>query len=152
VSIEVRPLPEEDGPAAHALCREAFGGPAAPTPADVERWLHTHRHSHGLAGYDGDRLVSHARVKPYRQWFGGRPVPMGGVASVAVAASHQRRGVARATVGAVLPLLREHGYPVSTLFRRRRRCTGGSAGSTPATTPGWTCRGGCCATSARPSG
>jgi predicted acetyltransferase len=41
---------------------------------------------------------------------------MGGIASVAVTASHQRQGVARATVAATLPLLREQGFAVSTLF------------------------------------
>jgi predicted acetyltransferase len=116
VTVEVRPVPEADWPAVRALSREAFGGPATPSPGDDERALHTQRHSFSLGGYDATRLVSHARVKPYVQWFGGRGVPMGGIASVAVTASHQRQGVARATVAATLPLLREQGFAVSTLF------------------------------------
>jgi predicted acetyltransferase len=93
-----------------ALSAEAFGG------APGERWAASLAHSHSFGAYDGERLVSHARVKPYRQWFGGRAVPMGGLASVAVTASHQRRGLAKATVAATLPFMREHGYVVSTLF------------------------------------
>jgi predicted acetyltransferase len=116
VTVEVRPVLEADWPAAQALSREAFGGPATPTPGDDERSQHTQRHSLAVGGYDGTRLVSHARVKPYLQWFGGRTVPVGGVASVAVTASHQRRGVARATVAATLPLMREHGLVGATLF------------------------------------
>jgi predicted acetyltransferase len=112
VSVEVRAVPETDWPAAAAVTREAFGGP----PHQYEKWLESQRHGHPIGAYDGDRLVSFARVKPYRQWFGGRAVPMGGVASVAVAATHQRRGVGRATVAATLPVLREHGFAVSTLF------------------------------------
>ncbi len=108
----VRAVPEADWPAAAALTREAFGGP----PHQYERWLESLRHGYPLGAYDGDRIVSFARVKPYQQWFGGRAVPMGGVASVAVAATHQRRGLGRATVAATLPVLREHGFAVSTLY------------------------------------
>jgi predicted acetyltransferase len=111
VTLEVRPVPEADRPAAHAITREAFGG-----PADDPWWLESLAHSPAVGAYDAGRLVSFARVKPYAQWFGGRAVPMGGVASVAVAASHQRRGIARATVAATLPLMREQGFAVSALF------------------------------------
>lgn len=108
--IEVRAVPEEDWPVLGALSAEAYGGP----PNDT--WLASLRHSTSVGAYDGGRLVSHARVKPYRQWFGGRAVPMGGVASVAVTASHQRRGVAKATVSALLPVMRERGQVVSALY------------------------------------
>jgi predicted acetyltransferase len=107
----IRPVPPEDYKAAQAVTREAFGGPADDAP-----WLASLAHSFPVGAYDGGRVVSFARVKPYRQWFGGRAVPMGGVASVAVAATHQRRGLARATVSAALDVLRENGFAVSTLF------------------------------------
>jgi predicted acetyltransferase len=106
----VREVPERDRPQLAALSAEAFGGPPD------ERWAATLAHSTSFGAYDGDRVVSHARVKPYRQWFGGREVPMGGVASVAVTASHQRRGLAKATVAATLPWMRANGFVVSTLF------------------------------------
>jgi predicted acetyltransferase len=106
----IREVPEGDREQIAALSAEAFGG----NPG--ERWAASLAHSHSFGAYDGDRLVSHARVKPYRQWFGGRPVRMGGIASVAVSASHQRRGLAKATVAATLPFLRDNGFVVSTLF------------------------------------
>lgn len=92
------------------LIAEAFGG------RPEERWAASLAQSTSFGAYDGERLVSHARVKPYRQWFGGRPVPMGGVASVAVTASHQRRGLAKETVAATLPWMRANGFVVSALF------------------------------------
>lgn len=109
--MSVRAVPPSDFEAAAALGAEAFGA-----FGDRERWIASLAHSHAVGAYDGGRLVSFARVKPYEQWFGGRAVPMGGIASVAVAASHQRRGVARETVAATLPVLRERGLAVSALF------------------------------------
>lgn len=103
-------LGDADWADAAALGAEAFGS------ADRGPWIASLAHSHAVGARAGGRLVSFARVKPYAQWFGGRRVPMGGIADVAVAASHQRRGLARETVAATLPLLREHGLVVSTLF------------------------------------
>jgi predicted acetyltransferase len=109
--VSVRALGEADWDAAAGLAQEAFGA-----FGDTARWTASLAHSHAVGAYDGGRLVSFARVKPYAQWFGGRAVPMGGIASVAVAASHQRRGLARETVAATLPVLRERGLAVSALF------------------------------------
>jgi predicted acetyltransferase len=107
----VRELGPDDWDAAAGLAAEAFG-----SFADRARWTASLPHSVCLGAEDGGRLVSFARVKPYAQWFGGRRVPMGGVASVAVAGTHQRRGLARATVAAALPVCRERGLAVSALF------------------------------------
>jgi predicted acetyltransferase len=112
VTYDVREVPEDDFDGVYAVTREAFGG----AEIDRERWEAYQRASHRVGAYDGGRLVSFARVKPYEQWYGGRTVPMGGIASVAVAATHQRRGLGRATVAATLPLMRERGFPVSALF------------------------------------
>ncbi|HWL35254.1 MAG TPA: GNAT family N-acetyltransferase [Frankiaceae bacterium] len=109
--MSVRAVPEADWEQAAALAQEAFG-----SFEDTSRWSASLAHSHAVGAYDGGRLVSFARVKPYEQWFGGRAVPMGGIASVAVAATHQRRGLARETVAATLPVLREQGLAVSALF------------------------------------
>jgi predicted acetyltransferase len=117
VTVETRLVPEADWRASRALGGEAFGhGGRPPTEADDARWKHGFDHSVTVGGYDGGTLVSQVRIKPYAQWFGGRAVPMGGLASVAVAAAHQGRGVARATVAAALPVLRERGLVVSALY------------------------------------
>jgi len=41
-------------------------------------------------------IVAHACLYPMETWFGGRPVPTGGIASVGVAPEARRQGVARA--------------------------------------------------------
>jgi predicted acetyltransferase len=48
-----------------------------------------------LAERHGD-IVGHAFLFPLQGWFGGRPVPMGGIASVAVAPEVRGQGVATA--------------------------------------------------------
>ena len=107
---DVRVVPEDDFAQLGTLSAEAFGGP----PSDA--WLASLKDSVSVGAYDGGTVVTHARVKPYRQWFGGRAVSMGGVASVAVAATHQRRGLGRVTVEALLPVMRERGLAVSALY------------------------------------
>jgi predicted acetyltransferase len=118
MTLDVRIVPVEDFPALAALSREAYGTDAtsATSASWTDAWVASLTHSVSVGAYDAGKVVSHARVKPYAQWFGGRAVPMGGVASVAVAASHQGRGAGRATVAALLPVMRERGYAVSALF------------------------------------
>lgn len=93
-----------------ALGLLAFGGdPAAPpgsTPPGVR-----------LGAFDGrGRLVGSARVAPYEQWWGGRLVPMGGVAGVAVHPDARGRGLANRLVGGLDELMRAQGQHVSALF------------------------------------
>jgi predicted acetyltransferase len=118
MTLDVKIVPVEDFPALATLSREAYGTDAtsAASASWTDAWVASLAHSVSVGAYDAGKVVSHARVKPYAQWFGGRAVPMGGVASVAVAASHQGRGAGRATVAALLPVMRERGYVVSALF------------------------------------
>lgn len=50
------------------------------------------------------------------QWFGGRPVPMLGVAAVGVPPEERAGGVARALMTRLLLESREKGYPLSALY------------------------------------
>jgi len=88
----------------------AFGGPRTPVPDWTDGgwrgWL---------AELDG-RVCGFARAWPYRQFFGGRAVPMAGLASVAVDPYARGHGVASALLDAVLPALRESGQPISALY------------------------------------
>jgi predicted acetyltransferase len=68
-----------------------------------------------VAELDG-RVCGFARAWPYRQFFGGRAVPMAGLASVAVDPYARGRGVASAMLDALLPALREGGQPLSALY------------------------------------
>lgn len=72
----------------------------------------------GMIGVDGPdgRLLGMARIRSYEQWWGGRRVPMGGIAAVAVHPEGRGRGVAQQVVGATVARMRAAGQPVSALF------------------------------------
>jgi predicted acetyltransferase len=106
----VREFHENDAEAAYALRRLAFGGPRQ---LDKAPWPHGWRAQ--VVELDG-RLAGHLKVLDYRQFFGGRAVPMGGVASVAVDPYARGRGVATALLDAAIADMREQGQSVSALF------------------------------------
>jgi predicted acetyltransferase len=64
---------------------------------------------------DGE-VCGSLRVWAYGQFFGGKAVPAGGVASVAVDPHARGRGVASALLDAALGMMREAGQCVSSLF------------------------------------
>lgn len=66
--------------------------------------------------FDGPRLVAHARVHSDQQFWGGRPMPMGGVAGVAVAPDARGRGVGTQLLTALAQRSLELGDLVSTLY------------------------------------
>jgi predicted acetyltransferase len=66
--------------------------------------------------YDGTRLVATARINAYRQWWGGRSLPMAGVVGVVVAPEYRGRGVGRRVVQGVLDRAAALGYPLSVLY------------------------------------
>ena len=110
MSDTLREVGPDDQEQARALGLLAFGGdPAAPprsTPPGTR-----------LGAFDRrGRLVGSARVAPYEQWWGGRPVPMGGVAGVAVHPDARGRGLASRLVGGLDELMRAQGQHVSALF------------------------------------
>ena len=68
-----------------------------------------------VAELDG-RPAGFLRSRDYRQFFGGKPVSMGGLASVAVDPYARGRGVATALLDRALVRLREEGQCVSALY------------------------------------
>lgn len=109
----MRPTDEADDERIFRLVRLAFGGP--PPPLDDE-WRLRARSARGLVAEVDGRLAGHLRVRPYGQLFGGRSVPMGGLAAVAVEPWARGRGVAQALLDASLPVMREAGQVVSALY------------------------------------
>jgi predicted acetyltransferase len=65
---------------------------------------------------DGDELIASARYWPFQQWWGGRKVPMAGVAGVVVAPEYRGRGVGSKLMRGVLARAVEQGYPLSGLY------------------------------------
>ncbi|MPZ95548.1 MAG: GNAT family N-acetyltransferase [Propionibacteriales bacterium] len=89
-------------------------------PGSREEWLRGARTAvaeRRLIGvFDGDRLVSAARVWDFTQWWCGRQVPMGGIGGVVVDPEYRGRGVASRLMGALLHRCQERGLMLSALF------------------------------------
>jgi predicted acetyltransferase len=104
----IRLLTEDDREQGWKLSTLAFGGdpsatmpekaPAGPTVGAFD---------------DRGRLVAKAFSRPYEQWWGGRPVPMAGIAGVAVGPEARGKGLVRQLFDALLPITEA---PVSSLF------------------------------------
>ncbi|WP_410791658.1 enhanced intracellular survival protein Eis [Kribbella sp. C-35] len=87
---------------------------------DRDEWNKTARNfivdGRYLGVVDGDELVAAARIWPHEQWWGGRRVPMGGVAGVVVAPEYRGRGVGSLLMRAVLNRCAEKVYPLTALY------------------------------------
>ena len=116
--LTTRAIEPADGTSALLDLRCRAFGPAE--PGGRAAWLAEHeesiREGRYLGVFDGARLVAAARYHDMRQWWHGRPVPMAGVASVAVAPEERGRGVGRSLVTDLLELIAARGYPLSVLF------------------------------------
>jgi predicted acetyltransferase len=111
VDIELRaPRPDEANDV-FAICSEAFTSP----PERREAWMATKRMEDFLGAWAGDELVAVTEVMPVGQFFGGRSVPMGAVASVAVRPDHRGRGIAPRVLALAVEQMHEQGLVISTL-------------------------------------
>jgi predicted acetyltransferase len=109
VSYTIRLLTDDDREQAHRLSNLAFGGDlSAPMPTDPPP-----AGPRAGAFDDRGRLVAKAFARPYEQWWGGRPVPMAGIAGVAVAPEHRGKGLVRRLMDALIDTTEA---PVSSLF------------------------------------
>lgn len=115
VSLEIRDGSEADLDE-HAKLREqgyAFD------PRATRNWIDQCKRG-GLAermigAYDRGRLVGRLSIMPFGQFFGGRPVPAGGIGAVVVAPEYRSRGLGTALLDAAVKRMRERGEVVSPL-------------------------------------
>jgi len=98
-----------------AMREQGYGIPAGRRAAWAEQMLSSGRAERLLGAYRGDRLVGMLNVLAFEQFFGGRAVPMGGVASVVVVPEERGRGIAPRMLAAALDLMAERGEVISTL-------------------------------------
>ncbi|MFC5287082.1 enhanced intracellular survival protein Eis [Actinokineospora guangxiensis] len=105
--MSVRPFAESDTDAFQRLRRLAFS--ATDGLGSPQAWS-------GLVAEDASGVVGALRAWDYRQFFGGRAVPCGGVASVVVLPHVGGQGVARDLLRASVRMMREAGQPVSALY------------------------------------
>ena len=113
--VDVRLLEEGDREPAHRLRQEVFQERPSEYDDEVDRDYYAPL-DRRLGAFDGDRLIGHLAVWDMGQWFGGRRVPMGGVAGVGVLPEHRGRRVASALLERALGLMRERGDAISTLY------------------------------------
>jgi predicted acetyltransferase len=111
VDIELRAPRLDEADDVFALCSEAFTSP----PGRGEAWMATKRMEDFLGAWTGDELVATTEVMPEGQFFGGRSVAMGAVASVAVRPDHRGRGIAPRLLGLAVEQMHERGLVISTL-------------------------------------
>ncbi|MEV8438379.1 GNAT family N-acetyltransferase [Actinosynnema sp. NPDC051121] len=103
----IRELTGDDVGEADRLRRVAFGGIGEPSLRPGRR---------GLVAEVGGRAAAVLTIKDFHQFWGGSPVPMGGVGGVAVDSWARGRGVAGALLDAALRDMRERGQVVSALY------------------------------------
>ncbi|GGK87176.1 hypothetical protein Sme01_48480 [Sphaerisporangium melleum] len=115
--MEIRDVTAGDLDAVLDNRKRAFG----PIPAgDVETWRSMVSASLGegryLGVFDGDRLVATSRIHRFDQWWHGRRISMGGVASVTVAPEDRGRGIGRMLMRATVDRCAELGHVASALY------------------------------------
>ena len=64
----------------------------------------------------GDEVVAAARIWAFEQWWGGRRVPMAGIAGVVVSPEYRGRGVGSKLMRGVLARSVEKGFPITALY------------------------------------
>jgi predicted acetyltransferase len=69
-----------------------------------------------LVGEETGRVVAALQLHPLRQWVAGEPLRSAGIGTVAIAATHRRRGLAADLMNAALREARERGDVVSSLY------------------------------------
>lgn len=123
MAVEVRTARDDEREVLHRLSQQAFLARSSPYDENEDRaGIPLDRR---LVAVDGGRIVGKLAVWELGQWFGGRRVPMGGVAGVAVEATSRGKGVGSALLRALLPESRERGeviaslYPMNHTFYRR---------------------------------
>ena len=112
---------------------------ADPTPTDLDAVLDLQRRSFGplpevwqdwwrrrcesameerrlIGVFDGSRLIAQALLREFRQFWGGRELPMAGIAAVGVAPEDRGRGVASLLMGGAVRRAAELGDVVSALY------------------------------------
>ncbi len=103
----LRELTDDDLQQSWDLGRLAFGGERGATaPVPTVR-----RRAYGA--FDDGRLVAKVALRDYEQWWGGRGVPMTGIAGVATAPDARGRGLVRQLLDLALG---EHGAALSVLY------------------------------------
>jgi predicted acetyltransferase len=115
--VEIRDLTPDDLEDALDLRMRSFGpSPAAEREQFRRAVAPIMAERRYLGVFDGDRLAAAARIRPFTQWWHGRPQPMAGIAGVTVNPEDRGRGVGTLLMRAVIERAAGLGEAVSTLY------------------------------------
>lgn len=108
-------LPSDDAETStlHGIQRRAFLG--APTPESTAQFLEVPPADLRVLRVKGQVAGGLVLIR-MGQWFGGREVPMTGIAGVGVSPEHRTSGVGSSLVRAMLHDLHTEGTPISVLY------------------------------------
>jgi predicted acetyltransferase len=109
--VEIRALRASELEQAWELDRDAFHLPPERRDALLRR-----DPARTTGAFDGARLVAMTHTHGMAQYFGGRAVPMGGLASVAVVPDRRGEGLGKQVCTAALRAMRARGEAISSLY------------------------------------
>jgi predicted acetyltransferase len=110
---EIRELADDDARAVFDLRVRTFSDAAGAAFDPDEVYIPTSRR---LVAVDGDGVVGHLGRWAFTQAFGGRRVPMDGIAAVIAAPTHRGRGVASRLLDRALNDMHAAEVPIATLY------------------------------------
>lgn len=113
MDLDIRSLTADDEEPAYRLRVQAF---SSEPDADFDPEVPYAPPERRLGAFLGARMVGHLTCWEFGQWYGGRRLPMGGVAGVAIAPDVRRRGVGSALLRHALHGMRERGEVLSALY------------------------------------
>ncbi|MDA0635722.1 GNAT family N-acetyltransferase [Nonomuraea sp. MCN248] len=115
--MEIRDVTADDLDAVLDLRKRSFGPLSAGDVATFRKMVHpTLAAGRYLGAFEGGRLAAAARLRPFTQWWHGRPQPMSGVAGVTVSPEDRGRGVGSLIMRAVIERAAVLGDAVSALY------------------------------------
>lgn len=130
VVIDVRTPRDDERELLHEMSQHAFSD--RPHPFNEEEDRAGHPLDRRLVATVNGHVAGKLAVWEFGQWFGGRRVPVGGLASVVVKPEFRGRGIATRLLHTVLEQMRDRGevlsslYPMNhTLYRRAGWQSGG---------------------------